>query len=235
MRARVEPLRIGGKTVERPFTVDIDEPTELGGGNAYPNPQEHLIAALNACMMVGYVVLCALHGIALKKLEIQTQGDIDLRGFFGLDDSIPAGYRSLTYTVRIKGDASEEQFTKIHEMVMATSPNYYNITRSVTLKANSRDRVRERTAATVSRRRGHFVIKEHLRSSTGESRCAALVATRKILRARSSAFNAQALSSGHVGSAASKIHLKPGSARSVRHRSKPRRRCVRRLSHATAA
>lgn len=69
----------------------------------------------------------------------------------------------------------------------------------------------------------------------GESRCAILVATRKILRARNSAFNAQALSSGHVGSAASKIHLKPGSARSVRHRSNPRRRCLRRLSHATAA
>jgi len=134
MRAQVESFHIGGKRVERPFTINIDEPTELGGGNAYANPQEHLIAALNACMMVGYVALCALHGIALEKLEIQTQGDIDLRGFFGLDDSIPAGYRGLTYTVRIKGDASEEQFAKIHEMVMATSPNFYNITRSVTLK-----------------------------------------------------------------------------------------------------
>lgn len=51
-----------------------------------------------------------------------------------MDDSIPAGYKSLNYTVTIKGDASEEQFAKIHEMVMATSPNYYNITRSVALK-----------------------------------------------------------------------------------------------------
>jgi len=40
----------------------------------------------------------------------------------------------LNYTVKIKGDASEEQFAKIHELVMATSPNYYNITRSVALK-----------------------------------------------------------------------------------------------------
>jgi hypothetical protein len=85
-------------------------------------------------MMVGYVMLCALHGIALEKLEIHTQGDIDLRGFLGLDGGISTGYRSLTFTVRIKGNASEEQFAKIHEMVMATSPNYYNITRPVTLK-----------------------------------------------------------------------------------------------------
>jgi hypothetical protein len=51
-----------------------------------------------------------------------------------LDDTIPPGYKSLKYTVTIKGNASEEQFAKIHEMVMATSPNYYNITRSVALK-----------------------------------------------------------------------------------------------------
>lgn len=135
MRAQVESLDIGGKTVKRPFTINIDEPLELGGGNTYANPQETLIAALNACMMVGYVALCSLHGIALEKLEIQTEGDIDLRGFFGLDSAIPAGYKSLNYTVRIKGDASKEQFARIHEMVKATSPNYYNVSRPVTLNS----------------------------------------------------------------------------------------------------
>jgi uncharacterized OsmC-like protein len=134
IRAAIGPCHIGEKAVKRPFAIDIDEPAELGGGNAYPNPQEHLIAALKACMMVGYVTLCALQGIDLEKLEIQTEGDIDLRGFLGLDDTIPAGYKSLKYRVTIKGNASEEQFAKIHEMVMATSPNYYNLTRSVALK-----------------------------------------------------------------------------------------------------
>jgi uncharacterized OsmC-like protein len=133
-RATIGPCHIGEKAVKRPFAIDIDEPPELGGGNAYPNPQEHLIAALNACMMVGYVTLSALQGIDLEKLEIQTEGDIDLRGFLSLDDAIPPGYESLKYTVRIKGNASEEQFAKIHAIVMATSPNYYNITRSVMLK-----------------------------------------------------------------------------------------------------
>lgn len=134
MRAHVESFNIGSKTVKRPFTIDIDEPAELGGGNAYASPQEHLIAALNACMMVGYVELCALQGIALEKLEIETEGDIDLRGLFGLDKSVPAGYKSLSYTVKIKGDATREQFAKIHEAVIATSPNYYNLSHPVTLK-----------------------------------------------------------------------------------------------------
>ena len=69
-----------------------------------------------------------------KSLKSRHKGISTFGGFFGLDESIPAGYRSLTCTVRIKGDASEEQLAKIHQMVMATSPNYYNITRSVTLK-----------------------------------------------------------------------------------------------------
>ena len=130
-RARVDSFAIGGNSVPRSFSIDIDEPLELGGGNAYANPQEYLLAGLNACMMVGYSALCALQGITLQKLEITTEGDIDLRGFFGLDPSIAPGYRELRTRVVIKGDGSEDQLRKIHELVLATSPNLYNVTRAV--------------------------------------------------------------------------------------------------------
>jgi len=130
-RAQVDGFAIGGANVPRRFSIDIDEPLELGGGNAYANPQEYLLAAFNACMMVGYTALCALQGITLQKLEITTEGDIDLRGFFGLDPAVAAGYRELQSRVVVKGDGTEEQFRKIHEMVLATSPNFYNINRAI--------------------------------------------------------------------------------------------------------
>jgi uncharacterized OsmC-like protein len=130
-RAQVDGFAIGGANVPRRFVIDMDEPLEIGGGNAYANPQEYLLAALNACMIVGYTALCALQGIALEKLEITTEGDIDLRGFFGLDPAVPAGYRELQSRVVISADGSEEQLRKIHEMVLATSPNFHNITRAV--------------------------------------------------------------------------------------------------------
>jgi uncharacterized OsmC-like protein len=110
---------------------DIDEPLELGGANAYSNPQEYLLTALNACMIVGFTALCALQGIALQKLEITTEGEIDLRGFFGLDPTITPGYRELYTRVVVKGDGAEDQFRQIHERVLATSPNFYNITRAI--------------------------------------------------------------------------------------------------------
>ena len=132
-RSRVEGFAIGGQKVPREFSIDIDEPYELGGSNRSANPQEHLLAALNSCMMVGYAAQCAVRGITLEKLEIETHGEIDLRGFLGLDAAVPPGYDNLSYVVRIKGNGTREQFAEIHKIVMATSPNFYNVSRPVDL------------------------------------------------------------------------------------------------------
>jgi uncharacterized OsmC-like protein len=134
-RTQIEDFGIGGERVPRRFSIDIDEPCELGGSNRFANPQEHLIAALNACMTVGYAAQCAVRGIILESLEIETNGEIDLRGFLGIDPSVPPGYDNLSYTVRIKGSGTHEEFAAIHEAVMATSPNFYNVSRPVALKA----------------------------------------------------------------------------------------------------
>ena len=132
-RSQVEGYEIGGEQVQRRFSIDIDEPRELGGSNRFANPQEHLIAALNACMTVGYVAQCAVHGITLESLAIETDGEIDLRGFLGIDPAVPPGYENLNYTVRIKGNGTREQFAEIHQAVMATSPNFYNMSQPVAL------------------------------------------------------------------------------------------------------
>jgi uncharacterized OsmC-like protein len=133
-RAEIESYEIGGEKVPRRFSIDIDEPRELGGSNSFANPQEHLIAALNACMTVGYVAQCAVRGITLESLAIETDGEIDLRGFLGIDPAMPRGYEKLNYTVRIKGSGTKAQFAEIHEAVMATSPNFYNMAQPVALE-----------------------------------------------------------------------------------------------------
>jgi uncharacterized OsmC-like protein len=132
-RSEVEGFGIGGDVVPRHFSIDVDEPSELGGSNRFANPQEYLIAALNACMTVGYVAPCAVRGITLDSLAIETEGEIDLRGFLGIDPAVPNGYAKLRYTVRIKGNGMKEQFAEIHEAVMATSPNFYNLSQPVSL------------------------------------------------------------------------------------------------------
>ena len=134
-RATVDSYTLAGQEVPRHFTIDVDEPLELLGTDTAPNPQEMLMAALNACVMVGYVAGAAVNGITLSKLEIETQGQLDLRGFLGLDPNVKPGYDALQYVVRIKGDGSPEQFQEIHETVMKTSPNYFNLSRPVSIEA----------------------------------------------------------------------------------------------------
>jgi len=129
----VKGYEIGWRRVNRSFKFRTDEPLEIGGTNTFANPQEYLMGALNACMVVGYVALSSLYGITLESVEIETEGEIDLRGFFELDPNVKAGYDQLHYTVRIKGDGTEAQFREIHDRVIRTSPNYFNISHPVQL------------------------------------------------------------------------------------------------------
>jgi hypothetical protein len=55
----------------------------------------------------------------LEKVEIETSGALDLRGFLGLDPAVPAGYETIRSVVRIKG----------------SGPNYFNLARPVKLEA----------------------------------------------------------------------------------------------------
>ena len=70
------------------------------------------MAAMNACMLVGYVAGAAVNGITLEKLEIETDGTLDLRGFLGIDERVKPGYDSVAYTVRIRGNGTPEQFRR---------------------------------------------------------------------------------------------------------------------------
>ena len=130
---RVSSCVIGGQPIAKDFGIHVDEPLERCGTNQHPKPQETLIAAFNACLVVGYVARCSLEGIELEDLRIETQGDIDLRGFLGIDPTVKAGYDHLRYTVHIKGNGTPAQFEAIHSAVMATSPNYFSLRNPVPL------------------------------------------------------------------------------------------------------
>jgi len=131
----VDGFTMAGERITRSHKIIADEPGELLGADSAPNPQELLMAAFNACITVGYVAGAALKGITLDSLEIKTRGELDLRGFLGLSDEVIPGYESIAYEVKIKGDGTAEQFAEIHDTVLKTSPNYFNISRPIRVDA----------------------------------------------------------------------------------------------------
>ncbi len=128
----VDGFTLGGERIARSHKIVADEPCELLGADSAPNPQELLMAAVNACMTVGYVAGAALKGITLDKLEIRTKGTLDLRGFLGLSDSVPPGYEAIDYEVRDRRQRhSPSSSRKSTRHVMKTSPNYFNLNRPI--------------------------------------------------------------------------------------------------------
>ena len=132
----VEGFTLGGERIARQHRILADEPCELLGTDSAPNPQELLMAAFNACIMVGYVAGASLKGINLESVEIRTRGELDLRGFLGLSDQVAPGYEAVDYEVRIKGDGSPQDFEEIHQTVMKTSPNYFNMSRPIKMSGS---------------------------------------------------------------------------------------------------
>lgn len=134
--ARAIDMTLDGVTQPRTFEIPADEPKELLGEDTGPNPQELLFAALNACMMATFVVGASIRGIKLTSLSIETKGQLDLRGFLGLDATVKPGYDTIDYTVFVSGDGAPEQYEEIHRTCQRVSPNRFSISMPVTLRGN---------------------------------------------------------------------------------------------------
>ncbi|HBB36290.1 MAG TPA: osmotically inducible protein C [Cyanobacteria bacterium UBA8803] len=130
---RIKSFEWAGQSYSRDFTLTIDEPEEIGGTNMGPNPQEVLLSGLNSCILATFVDLCSMEGIKLEKVEISSTGKLDLRGFFKLDENVPPGYQELGWVLKVKGDATPEQFQHIYEATIASSPNFWNLAHPVTI------------------------------------------------------------------------------------------------------
>jgi uncharacterized OsmC-like protein len=89
---------------QKPFELDADEPPVLAGHDQAPNPVEHLLNALAGCVTTGMVAHAAVRGIHIEELESELEGDLDLRGFLGLSDTVPKGYTNIRVRFKVKAD-----------------------------------------------------------------------------------------------------------------------------------
>lgn len=89
------------------FTMQADEPPILAGNDQAPNPVEHLLHALASCLTTSMVAHAAVRGIAIEALESELEGDIDLNGFLGLDESVPKGFTEIRAKFRVKADPKD--------------------------------------------------------------------------------------------------------------------------------
>src|SRR3712207_3301822 len=97
------------------FAVDAGEPAVLLGTDTGPNPAEHLLHALAACLTTSLVYVAAARGVRLTHVESRLEGDMDVRGCLGLDDDYRNGFERIRVSFRVKGDAPAEKLQEVVE------------------------------------------------------------------------------------------------------------------------
>lgn len=113
---------VGSVTTARSHTLAVDEPPTLGGDDSAINPVETYLAALLSCQIVTYRFYADQLGITIDELKLSAEGDLDVRGFFGLDDSVRAGFTAVRVTVDITGPDTEERYRELTATVDAHCP-----------------------------------------------------------------------------------------------------------------
>ena len=58
----------------------------------------------------------------LEHVAVTLEGDIDLRGFFAVDESVRPGYQKLRGTVRVVSSADEKTLATLQQAVNAHCP-----------------------------------------------------------------------------------------------------------------
>src|SRR4051812_14537000 len=84
---------------DKPFASDM--PSAVGGKSTAPNPGWYLRSAMASCTATVIAMRAAKLGIELSALEVTVDGDADLRGLLGMDDSISAGQSAMRMKVKI--------------------------------------------------------------------------------------------------------------------------------------
>jgi putative redox protein len=106
----------------RDFTLTIDQPKGFGGTNSGPKPSEVLLAALAACQEITWRLYADALGIPLNSIQIELDGQQDLRGFLGVDGAARAGFQRIVGTVVVGSPAVDADIERLKRTVDLRCP-----------------------------------------------------------------------------------------------------------------
>lgn len=104
------------------YAIEVDEPPALGGQYSAPNPVEYFLAALLSCQVVTWRFWAEKLGIVVDDISARADGDLDVRGFFGLDDQVRPGFGEVRVVVTVTGPESADRYSELQRAVDAHCP-----------------------------------------------------------------------------------------------------------------
>jgi uncharacterized OsmC-like protein len=124
-------FRIGGQNIERnaEYKMQYDFPNQLSGEGRGLTVCEYCMGSLAACLTQTIVAHATSRDIQIDSINIDVEGDVDLRGFTGISNDIRPGAQQFRVNMNIKSsNASKEQINELHEIGKRFSPAFDTLT-----------------------------------------------------------------------------------------------------------
>jgi len=89
---------------------------------------EYVLHALASCLTTSLVYHAAVRGIEIEAVESSYEGDMDVRGLFGLAKDVRKGFSKVAVNMRVKSEASIEELTElamfspVHDIISNSLP-----------------------------------------------------------------------------------------------------------------
>jgi uncharacterized OsmC-like protein len=107
-----------------PGPITDAEPEDLLGESVAPSPSETLLAAFGSCLAVGIHANALVRRIAIRRLELRLEADLNTTAAWGGSDidPKPIGFEAVRVSVEMDSDASHEALEALVKHATLWSP-----------------------------------------------------------------------------------------------------------------
>ncbi len=114
--------------------IDCGLHRAAGGGEDKISPVVLLLGSLAACFGVTLQAVSTHMGLAIREGRIRAEGDLDLRGTLGIDDSVPVGVQRVRLSVELDTDATDDQLKALFGVVKKYAVVYQSLQKSFSIE-----------------------------------------------------------------------------------------------------
>jgi uncharacterized OsmC-like protein len=107
---------------EKDHVLVADLPASMGGENSGPSPSVLLRAALSSCVAMGIKMWAARKHVAVDRIEVSVETDVDARGQFGVLESVAPGFEGVRVKVFVESAAAPSIVREVIQTSLRFSP-----------------------------------------------------------------------------------------------------------------
>ena len=118
-------LKADGSAADEPISCSVDlgraiyeaqAHTGVGGAGTAACSGDLLLGALAACAQLTCQMVATAMELPVESVQVNVEGDLDLRGTLGLAREVPAGFESIRLRIDVTApDASDEDLARLAE------------------------------------------------------------------------------------------------------------------------